>query len=147
MRPSRLRARFDRLEQVVTDAFGEDPEKNRRRFALLRDRKLSGAALTGAEQVEIQRLENFVNGAPYRRHSLLSTLKRAGLPLTEAETAELARLDDFVSARHRNYMRLFGLARQKLVGSLTDAEQIELAELERHFDSPLMKWVLKHCLL
>jgi hypothetical protein len=143
----RLRARLDRLDQVIVGAFGEDPEKNRRCFALLRNRKLSGAALTGAEQAEFERLENFVHAAPLRRHSLLSKFKRVGLALTDAETAELARLDDFVSARHRIYLRLFDLSRQKLMSSLTDAEQNELAELEKSFDSPLLRVILKHCLL
>jgi hypothetical protein len=98
----RLRARLDRLEQAVIAALGEDPEKvaknlanDRQRYALLQDRKVSGAALTGAEQAEFERLDDRFRDEDYARRAGLSGRERFGNALTEAETAELARLDAY----------------------------------------------------
>jgi hypothetical protein len=141
----RLRARLDRLEQVVVDAIGEDPEKERQRFALLKQSKLSGATLTAAEAAEFERLENYLHYEPFRRHALLSARKRSGGVLNDAQTAELARLDDFIAAWKRDYSRLSSLSSQKHEGSLTDAEQNELAELEKRFDDAVtVCYLIRH---
>jgi hypothetical protein len=134
----RLRARLDRLEQVVIAAIGEDPEKKRQRFALLKDRKLSGATLTDAEKDEFERHEVFLREEGYRRHKLLLERKASGAALTDAETAELAVFDDSSRAKERDTARLESLTRQKWKGPLTDAEQNELAELEKRlFDNTI----------
>jgi hypothetical protein len=144
MRPHRLRARLDRLEQAVIAALGEepeevaeDPDKHRQRFALLQDRKLSGGALTGAEEAEFAELDEILRDEDYARLERLR--ERFAEGLTEAETAELARLKDFFGTEERGETRLLSLLRKRDFlrrndkGSLTDAEQNELTKLETRF--------------